>query len=183
MTRTMAGMGVWSDRRESNLLDGGSPNYRCYEAADGKWVAVGALEPQFYAQFVAGLGVDLPGGQHDVARWPEHRRLIAEAFASRTREEWTAVFEGTDACVTPVRSLTEAPQDPHLAARGTYVTVDGVLQPAPAPRFGDGTPGVPVSALPPGRITRAGADTREVLTGLGFADVDDLLAAGAVQQR
>src|SRR6185312_7815165 len=92
---------------------GGARFYDTYACSDGGFMAVGALEPQFYAQFVAGLGIELPGAQHDVAQWPEHRRLIAEAFASRTRDEWTAVFEGTDACVTPVLGLTEAPRHAH----------------------------------------------------------------------
>src|SRR3954453_3454463 len=104
--------GRWVDRRESNLLDGGAPFYDTYPCADGRHVAVGALEPQFYAELLAGLGLPggLPGRHHDVAHWPEHRRRIGEVLATRTRDEWTAVFEGTDACVTPVLGLTEAPE-------------------------------------------------------------------------
>jgi alpha-methylacyl-CoA racemase len=150
-------------------------------------MAVGALERQFYAAFLDvlfapdGVPAELPG-QQDRPRWPELRARFAARFAERTQQEWTTAFSGTDACVAPVRSLTEAPADPHLAARGTYLTADGVVQPAPAPRFGDGSPGAPIGALPVGRIAHAGAHTREVLTAAGFADVADLLASGAVWQ-
>jgi alpha-methylacyl-CoA racemase len=176
--------GAWTDERGVNLLDTGAPFYDVYATADGRHMAVGALEPQFYAAFLHGLFApgpvpdELPA-QHDRSGWPRLRQRFAARFTQRTREEWTAVFSGTDACVAPVRSMTEAPADPHLAARGTYVTVDGVVQPAPAPRFGDGTPG-PSAALAPGKISAIGADTRSVLTELGFPDADELLAAGAV---
>ncbi len=187
MTYGMLADGTWTDERGANLLDTGAPFYDVYETADGRHMAVGALEPQFYAAFTdilfapEGVPADLPA-QHDRSRWPELRARFAARFAERSQEEWSKAFSGTDACVAPVRSMTEAPADPHLAARGTYVTVDGVVQPAPAPRFGDGTPGAPIGALPPGRIAHAGAHTREVLTALGFADTDDLLASGAVWQ-
>ncbi|MCL9793346.1 CaiB/BaiF CoA transferase family protein [Frankia sp. AgKG'84/4] len=131
------GMGVWSDERESNILDGAAPYYATYTCADGRHVAVGAIEAPFYAQLLAGLGLageDLPG-QHDRAGWPVLRARIAGAIAARPRDAWTEVFAGTDACVTPVLTFTEALTDPHLAARATFVTVDGVDQPAPAPRF------------------------------------------------
>src|SRR3954464_2383471 len=178
MVHGMLGAGLWRDRRASNLLDGGAPFYDTYACADGGFMAVGALEPQFYAQLVAGLGVELPGAQHAVAQWAEHRRLIAEAFASRTRDEWTAVFEGTDACVTPVLGLTEAPRHPHLAARGTYVETPAGVQPAPAPRFSR-TP-AEVRGTPRG----PGQDTVAALRAWGFEDdeVKALLAAGAVVQ-
>jgi alpha-methylacyl-CoA racemase len=187
MTYGLLADGVWTDERGANLLDTGAPFYDVYETADGRHMAVGALEPQFYAAFTGLLfapgpvPADLPA-QHDRARWPELRARFAARFAQRTQEEWTRAFSGTDACAAPVRTMTEAPGDPHLAARGTYVTVDGAVQPAPAPRFGDGTPGTPIGALPPGRITHPGAHTREVLTALGFADTDDLLASGAAWQ-
>jgi alpha-methylacyl-CoA racemase len=187
MTYGLLASGSWTDERGVNLLDTGAPYYDVYATADGRHMAVGALEPQFYAAFVAvlfapgGIPGDLPA-RDERSRWPELRDRFAARFAERSQQEWTRAFSGTDACVAPVRTLTEAPADPHLAARGTYVTADGVTQPAPAPRFGDGTPGVPVGALAPGRITHAGAHTREVLTALGFADADELLAAGAVRQ-
>jgi alpha-methylacyl-CoA racemase len=176
----MLGAGLWQDRRAANLLDGGAPFYDTYACADGRHVAVGALEPQFYAAFVEGLGLPdpLPGAQYDVAHWPEHRRRFAAAFASRPRDEWAAEFAGTDACVTPVLGLHEAPAHPHLAARGTFVERDGTIQPAPAPRFSR-TPGA-VRGAP----RMPGSDTREVLVAWGFAagEVDELLASGAVTQ-
>jgi alpha-methylacyl-CoA racemase len=174
----MLGAGLWQDRRAENLLDGGAPFYDTYTCADGRHVAVGALEPQFYAAFVEGLGLTgaLPGEQYDVAHWPEHRRLFTEAFATRPRDEWAAAFAGTDACVTPVLGLREAPRHPHLAARGTFVEQDGGPQPGPAPRFSR-TPGA-VRGGP----RHPGADTREVLRDWGFStdEVEALLAAGAV---
>ncbi|MFE2411467.1 CaiB/BaiF CoA transferase family protein [Kitasatospora sp. NPDC059408] len=149
--------GHWQDRRGVNLLDGGAPFYAVYRAADGGHLAVGALEPRFYAEFarLLGLGPDAPG-QHDLARWPELRTLIAERFATRTRAEWEAVFAGSDACVEPVLTLRQAVADAHLTARGTYVEADGVTQPAPAPRF-SATPGS--LRRPP---ARPGAHTAEV---------------------
>ncbi|WP_175609296.1 CaiB/BaiF CoA transferase family protein [Streptacidiphilus griseoplanus] len=132
----MLAAGAWNDRRGANLLDGGCPYYAVYAASDGGWMAVGALEPQFYAEFAAllDLGEDAPD-RDDPARWPELRTRIAERFATRTRAEWTEVFEGTDACVSPVLSLREAAAHPHLRARGTYTEAGGRPQPAPAPRF------------------------------------------------
>jgi alpha-methylacyl-CoA racemase len=187
MTYGLLADGHWADERGVNPLDTGAPFYDVYETADGRHMAVGALEPQFYAAFLdilfapEGLPGDLPDRQ-DRSRWPELRERFAARFAERSQEEWSKVFSGTDACVAPVRAMAEAPDDPHLAARGTYVTTDGVIQPAPAPRFGDGTEGAPIGALSPGRITHAGAHTREVLTTLGFTDTDELLASGAAWQ-
>ncbi|MFD7984995.1 CaiB/BaiF CoA transferase family protein [Kitasatospora indigofera] len=154
--------GRWQDRRGVNLLDGGAPCYAVYAASDGGHLAVGALEPQFYAEFskLLGLEPDAPG-QFDVPRWPELRARIAARFATRTLAEWTAVFDGTDACVEPVLSMREAAGHPHLAARGTYTQVDGVTQPAPAPRF-SATPGT--LRRPP---ARPGADTAEVARDWG----------------
>jgi alpha-methylacyl-CoA racemase len=124
---------------------------------------------------------DLPG-QQDRARWPELRSRFAARFLERSQGDWSQSFLGTDACVAPVLSLLEAPADVQLAARGTFVTVDGVLQPAPAPRFGSGAPGTPIDALPASRVAPAGAHTRSVLTEAGFTDVDELLASGAAWQ-
>jgi len=170
--------GVWRDERGSNLLDTGAPFYDVYETADGRHMAVGALEPQFYAEFVRLLeaGDDLPR-QHDAARWPELRARIAQRFSTKTMAEWTAVFEGTDACVAPVVSLSEAHDHPHLAARGTFVSDNGVVQPAPAPRFSR-TPaalGEPPAA--------PGQHTRSALTDWGIDDVEDLITRGVVVQR
>ncbi|MEV7409705.1 CaiB/BaiF CoA-transferase family protein [Streptomyces althioticus] len=157
MIHGMLAAGVWQDHRGANLLDGGCPYYGTYETADGGHMAVGALEPRFYAEFLRLL--DLPGlqGAHsDVTRWPELRARVAERFASRTRDAWTAVFEGTDACVAPVLSLREAPHHPHLAARSTFTDHAGITQPAPAPRF-SATPAT-VRTGP----ARPGADTEDV---------------------
>jgi alpha-methylacyl-CoA racemase len=150
-----AAAGRWSEERGTNLLDGGAPFYDVYETADGKHIAVGALEPRFYAELLRLLALEgepLPP-QEDPDGWPELRRRFAEAFRRRTREEWSRVFEGTDACVAPVLSLSEAAAHPHLAARATFVEVDGVVQPAPAPRFSR-TPGaIQGPPEPPGQST------------------------------
>ncbi len=147
------GSGMWTDERGANMLDGGAPYYDTYECADGRYFAVGAIEPQFWAQLLEGLGLDaqdLPG-QHDRPRWPELRAAIAGAFAGRTRDEWARVFDGTDACATPILDFGEAAQHPHVAARGILAEVDGVLQPMPAPRFSR-TP-APVPEAPPQEYT------------------------------
>ncbi|MEV5313091.1 CaiB/BaiF CoA-transferase family protein [Streptomyces sp. NPDC052610] len=136
MIHGMLAAGGWQDRRGANLLDGGCPFYGTYETADGQYMAVGALEPQFYDVFtdLLGLGDQAPP-RHDITRWDELRALVAARFKARTRDEWTAVFESSDACVAPVLSLREAPHHPHLAARGTFTDHGGLTQPAPAPRF------------------------------------------------
>jgi alpha-methylacyl-CoA racemase len=141
MIRGMLSAGVWQDRRGVNLLDGGAPFYGVYRTADGGHMAVGALEPQFYREFgtLLGLDGDAPD-RDDPAQWPKLKECIAERFATRSRAEWTAVFEGTDACVAPVLSLGEAVEHPHLAARGTFTDEGGLTQPAPAPRL-SATPG------------------------------------------
>lgn len=147
----LASRGLWGEARGANLLDGGAPFYRCYACRDGRFVAVGALEPQFYAALLQGL--DIPpeeAPQYDVAGWPGLHARFAAAFAARDRDDWAARFDGTDACVTPVVTPAEAPGHPHNAARGTFVD-QGVVQPAPAPRF-DGerpaiTPRPPALAL------------------------------------
>ncbi|MFJ9589382.1 CaiB/BaiF CoA transferase family protein [Streptomyces acidicola] len=136
MIHGMLAAGRWQDRRAANLLDGGCPFYGTYETADGTYMAVGALEQQFYEEFVDLLGIgDQAPARKDVARWGELRETVAARFKARTRDEWTAVFEGSDACVAPVLSLREAPHHPHLAARGTFTDFGGITQPAPAPRF------------------------------------------------
>ncbi|MEW2413232.1 CaiB/BaiF CoA-transferase family protein [Streptomyces sp. NPDC046866] len=136
MIHGMMAAGGWQDRRGANLLDGGCPFYGTYETSDGGYMAVGALEQQFYDTFTELLGIaDRAPARKDPARWGELREAVAARFKSRTRAEWTAVFEGSDACVAPVLSLSEAPQHPHLAARGTFTDLGGITQPAPAPRF------------------------------------------------
>ncbi|CAL9373919.1 CaiB/BaiF CoA transferase family protein [Streptomyces sp. enrichment culture] len=157
MIHGMLAAGGWQDRRGANLLDGGCPYYGTYETADGRHMAVGALEPRFYAEFLRLLGVEDQAGAHtDVTRWAELREQVAARFKSRTRDEWTAVFEGSDACVAPVLSLREAPHHPHLAARSTFTDHGGITQPAPAPRF-SATPAT-VRTGP----ARPGADTAGV---------------------
>ncbi|MHB2024830.1 MAG: CoA transferase, partial [Mycobacteriales bacterium] len=127
--------GTWRDERGVNTLDGGAPFYTTYRCADGGYVAVGALEPQFYAALLAGLALsDLPA-REEPANWPVLRERFAATFATRTRAEWLSVFEGTDACVTAVASFAEARADAHLAARGVLPEVAGQVRPAPAPRF------------------------------------------------
>ncbi|MCK8432841.1 CoA transferase [Streptomyces sp. D2-8] len=157
MIHGMLAAGGWQDRRGANLLDGGCPYYGTYETADGRYMAVGALEPQFYAEFLALLGIeDQAAARKDVTRWGELREQVAARFKTRTRDEWTDAFDGSDACVAPVLSLREAPHHPHLAARGTFTDHGGITQPAPAPRF---------SATPTSVRTgpaRPGADTADV---------------------
>lgn len=155
--------GMWSDERGVNMLDTGAPFYDTYETADGKYVAVGAIEPQFYAQLLEGLGLaeaDLPG-QHDASRAEELRATFTEAFLRHDRDHWASVFNGTDACVTPVLSFAEVESEPHITERGTFfhdVSADGDnLEPAPAPRFSRSVPPTPT---PPGE---KGVDTDAVL--------------------
>jgi alpha-methylacyl-CoA racemase len=155
---SMRGVGAWQDDAGVNLLDGGAPFYDTYACADGRHVAVAALEPQFYATLLAGLGLDpqtLPP-QLDPTSWPELRRRFAEALRTRTRDEWAEVFAGVDACVTPVLTWGEARVHPQLTARATVVEVEGVTQAAPAPRFSRTPPRPPAAP-------RVADDTDEVL--------------------
>ena len=149
----MRARGQWSDSRGENMLDTGYPFYDTYECSDGKFMAVGCLEPHFYAEFAKLLGIDGENdpGQFDVDRWEELRELIAARFATRTRDEWAAVFAGTDACTTPVLTYTEALENEHNAARGIYVDVAGDTGPAPAPRFS--ATASPTPAQPPREAT------------------------------
>lgn len=134
----LSARGLWSEARGANLLDGGAPFYRCYACRDGRFVAVGALEPQFYAALLAGLGIEADEApQFDMAGWSALHARLAAVFATRDRDDWAAHFADTDACVTAVLTLAEAPGHPHNAARGTFA-MDGVVQPAPAPRFDGG---------------------------------------------
>ncbi|WP_426564618.1 CaiB/BaiF CoA transferase family protein [Angustibacter sp. McL0619] len=165
--------GMWADRRGGNIFDGSAPFYRTYRCLDAEYVAVGAIEPQFYQALLVGLGLatePLYANQFDVAGWPAMSARLAEVFASRSRQDWVAHFEGTEACVTPVLSFAEAAQHPHNRARGTFTEANGLLEPHAAPRF-DGTPTTPAPAA---RLV--GADTRQVLleAGLDVATVDAL---------
>lgn len=150
----MRGMGLWSDERGTNLLDTGMAFYDTYETSDGKYMAVGAIEPQFYAELLQGLEIDPEGlpMQIDPNGQDQLEKLFAEKFKTKTRDEWAAIFDGTDACTTPVLTFTEAEQNPHIAARTGLIEIDGVVQHAPAPRFSRtpaGTPTPPPSAATP----------------------------------
>ncbi len=173
----MAG-GVWRDQRGVNVLDTGAPFYDVYETADGRHMAVGALEPQFYAEFIRLLdpGPDLPD-RYDLARWPQLRERFAATFRTKTMAQWAAIFDGSDACVAPVISFTEAPHHPQMAARQVFATANGVVQPAPAPRFSrtatqlGSAPAVP------------GAHTTTALADWGIDNVAELIDAKVVIQR
>ncbi|HEY0488455.1 MAG TPA: CaiB/BaiF CoA-transferase family protein [Telluria sp.] len=149
--------GSWGRKRESNLLDGGAPFYDSYACADGKFISIGSIEPQFYALLLRLTGVTDPAfsAQMDRAQWPSLKQKFAAMFRTRTRDEWCALMEGTDVCFAPVLDMDEAPQHPHNRARGTFVDVDGVTQPAPAPRFSRTAPEL---GLPPAAPGEQGAD-------------------------
>ncbi|MFI6876923.1 CaiB/BaiF CoA transferase family protein [Streptomyces sp. NPDC050400] len=174
MIHGMLAAGGWQDRRGANLLDGGCPFYGTYETADGQYMAVGALEQQFYDEFIGLMGLaDSAPARKDLARWGELRDAVAARFKDRTRDEWTAVFEGSDACVAPVLSLREAPAHPHLAARGTFVDHGGITQPAPAPRF-SGTP----TAVRSGPA-QPGADTADVARDWAVPELNEPTTKGS----
>jgi alpha-methylacyl-CoA racemase len=176
---SMRAAGTWVDRREANVLDGGAPFYGTYATADGGYMAVGAVEEPFYRELLAGLGLDpaaLPD-RLDRDAWPELQRCFAERFATRTRAEWTAVFDRLEACVTPVLSMAEAPEHPQLRERGAFTTAGGVVQPALVPRFGAHGIGPPRAPAEPGE---GGQDALRDW-GLDDALVEDLVAGGVVQ--
>jgi alpha-methylacyl-CoA racemase len=159
MMWAMREMGVWTDERGTNMLDGGAPYYDTYECADGRYVSVGAIEPQFYAAMLAGLGLDpaaLPG-QNDRSRWPELRARFTEVFAGKDRDHWAKVFADSDACVTPVLAFGEVETEPHITERNTFYRVGNGLQPLPAPRFSRSGPDQPRPPREPG------SDTEDVL--------------------
>jgi alpha-methylacyl-CoA racemase len=171
-------VGLWSKGRGENMLDGGAPFYDTYETADGRYVAVGAIEQRFWGDLVTVLGLD-PGevaDRLDPARWPAVREKIAAAIRTRTRDEWEKLAEGTDACLTPVLDPVEARTHPHNVARKTFVDVGGQPQPAPAPKFDRTPPG------PPSPPSEPRSDTTEVLAELGLpgAEIDRLRAAGTI---
>jgi alpha-methylacyl-CoA racemase len=177
MFASMLASGFAHERRAANLLDGGAPFYDVYRTADGRHMSVGALEPQFYAALLDTLGLaDTAPDREDRAQWPALKEMFTRRFLERTQAEWAALFDGTEACCVPVLPLTEAAGHAHLKARGTYVERDGVLQPAPAPRFSRTE-----ATLTTGPTT-PGAQTREALTAWGVGNVDALLASGAAVQ-
>lgn len=165
--------GAWIDRREANMLDGGAPFYTTYETADGRHMAVGAIEPKFYAELLARLGIDEdPSRQNDRHAWPTIRATLAATFAKQTMAEWCEVFEGSDACVVPVVSLSEAMAHPHIQSRGSIVDHGGAVQAAPAPRFSRSRTALSNPPPTPGQHTRA------ALAEWGITNVDDLIERG-----
>jgi alpha-methylacyl-CoA racemase len=174
----MHAAGQWQDSRGVNLLDGGAPFYNTYACADGRWIAIGPLEPQFYRLLLERCEVADPAfwEQMDQANWPELTAKFQALFRTRPREEWCTLLEGTDACFAPVLSLEEAPQHPHHQARGTFVEIAGVIQPAPAPRFSRTPSDVPAPPALPGEHTRS------ALADWGFSETEiaALAAAGAI---
>lgn len=178
MVYGMKAMGRWSNERGTNLLDGGAHFYGTYECGDGRYVAVGAIEPKFYRELLTLCGVEAPAmqSQDDPAAWPALREKLGELFKTRSRDEWCALLEGTDACVAPVLDLDEAPRHPHNRARGTFVEREGVVQPAPAPRFGRTAGAIQGPPASPGE------HTGEVLAecGYGAEEIRALTEAGVV---
>jgi alpha-methylacyl-CoA racemase len=170
--------GAWTSERRANLLDGGAHFYDTYPCADGKWISIASIEPQFYALLLEKTGLTDPefSAQMDRSAWPRLRERLAEVIARKSRDEWCAIMDGTDVCFAPVLDLDEAPRHPHNQARATFVEMDGVMQPAPAPRFSR-TPGT-IAGPPPG----IGAHTRSALESWGLAadKIDRLLAAEAI---
>ncbi|MCB0986682.1 MAG: CoA transferase [Microthrixaceae bacterium] len=178
MTWSFRHMGIWHDERGTNMLDTGAHFYDTYETADGRYVSIGSIEPQFYAELLRLTGMDgedLPW-QHDRSQWPAVKERFAEVFRSKTRDQWCEIMEGTDVCFAPVLTMEEAPSHPHIAQRGTYTEVAGLTQPAPVPRFSR-TPGA--VARPP---AHAGQHTDEVLGewGVPAEVIADRRASGAI---
>ncbi|MGF1607044.1 MAG: CaiB/BaiF CoA transferase family protein [Rhodothalassiaceae bacterium] len=152
-TMALAAMGAWTPERGVNLLDGGAPFYDVYETADGRYMAVGALEPAFFQALLTGLGLAeeiTPAAHYDRSQWPRLRRRLTEAFKQKSQADWCRVFDQTDACVTPVLRYDEAAEEPHTRARGTVTAVDGLAQPAPAPRFQTHAADPPTAPAQPG---------------------------------
>ncbi|WP_371999236.1 CaiB/BaiF CoA-transferase family protein (plasmid) [Tistrella mobilis] len=173
----MAAAGSWDDRRYTNLVDGGAHFYDTYETADGRHVSIGSIEPQFYAELIRLAGLDPAefAAQNDKAEWPRMKARLVEVFRTKTRDEWCALMEGSDVCFAPVLSMFEAPEHPHNRERGTFIEVDGVVQPGPAPRFSRTAPGRPTPPPAPG------AHTDQGLADWGFSadEIAALKASGA----
>ncbi|HCS28471.1 MAG TPA: carnitine dehydratase [Spongiibacteraceae bacterium] len=178
MMYSFKAMGAWEDKRGVNMLDTGAHYYDTYETSDGKYVSIGSIEPQFYALLIelAGLDKEEFAPQNDRSQWPALKEKLAAVMKSKTRDEWCAIMEGTDVCFAPILSMTEAPDHPHNKARNSFLEIDGVVQPAPAPKFSRTEPAVRSSA------SAAGSDTDEVLASIGYsaADIKRLREAGAL---
>jgi len=167
IVHSLTAFGLWRNQeRQNNLLDGGAPFYRCYETADKKYIAVGCLEPKFFSLMLEIIGVssDEYGVQNDRNQWPKQHELLESVFRSKTREDWANLFDGTDACVTPVLNMTEAQEHPHNKARKSHVVSDTMAHPHPAPRFNSETPAFPAP------IPKRGADTESLLKSCGCSD-------------
>ena len=166
IVQSLTTIGQWTNERESNLLDGGAPFYRCYETAEGKYMAVGCIEPKFFEQMLVIIDVSATayGGQYDRKLWATQHELLERVFKSKTRDQWTELFDGSDACVTPVLDMVEAQNHHHNKARNSHVTLDGFSQPLRAPRIGN------VNSDTLGRIPKKGADTDSLLRSIGLSD-------------
>ncbi len=177
MMYTLKAMGQWSNQRSSNLLDGGAHFYDTYRCADGKYISIGPIEPQFYTLFLQKTGITDPDfhQQWERARWPELKARLTAHLETRSRNEWCGLLEGSDACVAPVLDMDEAPEHPHNQARGTFIEVGGIIQPAPAPRFSRSIPAQP-------RPPVVGATGEDVLSDWGFTphEINALRTAGAI---
>lgn len=179
MIYSLRAQGRWRDERGANFLDSAAPFYDTYETADGKFIAIGAIEPQFYATLIslAGLADDPAfAQQNDVKAWPEQKQKLAQRIKTKTRAEWSAVFDGQDACVAPIMSLDEAPSHPHNKARGMYVEVDGATHPAPAPRYSR------TQTRTPSRLDTSAGASESILKQAGFAagDIAELRQSGVI---
>ena len=170
--------GMWTDNRRENMLDGGAHFYDTYQCSDGRWISIGSIEPQFYALLLEKTGITDPAFQQQMnrAEWPALRAKLAEVIKTKSRAEWCAIMDATDVCFAPVLDLTETASHPHNAARQTFVEIEGVVQPAPAPRF-SATPGAIQGLSPP-----VGAHNDEAFTDWGFAagEIEALKTAGAL---
>jgi alpha-methylacyl-CoA racemase len=169
--------GSWG-QRGTNFLDGAAHFYGVYRTADARYLSVGAIEPEFYAALLDGLGLDPEemGPQWDRDRWPSNKKAVAAAVATRTLDEWSATFEGADACVCPVLTPAEAASHPHIGERGTFVDVEGIIQPGPAPRFSRTTTSIPAGPCFPGQHT----DQVLADAGLTAVRIEDLRREGVV---
>lgn len=174
----LKGAGMWTNRRGSNLLDGGAHFYDTYACSDGRFIAIGAIEPQFYALLLQRCGITDPAfnDQLEPNQWASLKEKLAALFLTRTRADWCALLDNTDACFAPVLDMDEAPLHPHNKARGTFITRDGMVQPAPSPRFSRTPPEVKLSPPMPGQ------HTQEILQDWGFSakEIDSLGASGAI---